>query len=118
LLEALVSEHFGGADPAAADHLERFYFTRELGLTRWERWEQLGASRRPDLEARARRFADTGRCDPRPPPPERAERWRLVDCREWTTIVPAAAPAGDPPHFWLDRLARHELTAPLFAPAR
>ncbi len=34
-LSTLISDHFGGRDPVSADHLERMYFTRDLGLTRW-----------------------------------------------------------------------------------
>src|SRR5207248_3524327 len=36
-LTTLISEHSGGARRETADHVERFYFTRELGGTRWER---------------------------------------------------------------------------------
>ena len=41
-LVGLVSDHFGGRNPILAQRLERFYFTREFGLVRWERcarWE-------------------------------------------------------------------------------
>ncbi|HJU15274.1 MAG TPA: hypothetical protein VJ770_02285, partial [Stellaceae bacterium] len=38
-LATLISEHYGGERPDQANHVERFYFTRELGATRWERWQ-------------------------------------------------------------------------------
>src|SRR5581483_2811389 len=63
-LPSLVSEHYGGGDPATADHVERFYFTRELGLTRWERWQNSRGNRQYDaaaVAAAAARFAAAGR---------------------------------------------------------
>ena len=89
-VEALVSEHFGTASAETADHLERFWFVRGLGLARWERWEHAARSRLPGRERMARLTAESGRC-PRvafgEPP---AEGWRLVDCRTWTNMVRAA----------------------------
>jgi hypothetical protein len=105
-LTSLISEHYGGADRDTADHVERFYFTRELGGTRWERWQnargnkQFGAA---TVAERARWFAATGRCSPADPPAGSA-RMVLVDCREWTRIVPSADPAGDAPGFWIDAI--------------
>ena len=88
--EVLVSEHFGGAGVDTADHLERFWFARGLGLTRWERWENPALSRLPGRERMARVIAESGRC-PRialgEPP---AAGWQLVDCRTWTNMVRAA----------------------------
>ena len=43
-LTSLISEHYGGASRATADHVERFYFTRELGGTRWERWQNANSN--------------------------------------------------------------------------
>ncbi len=42
-LRAIVSHHFARADtsgiaPGAAEQVERTYWTREFGLTRWEKW--------------------------------------------------------------------------------
>lgn len=34
-LSVVVSEHYGGSDIPSADHLERFYFARGLGMVRW-----------------------------------------------------------------------------------
>jgi len=97
-LMTLVSEHFGGADPATADHLERFYFTRELGGTRWERWQNAATDRRAAQAAHW--FAATGRCSAAQPPAGGAPLV-LVDCREWTRIVPSGDPAGDPAGFFI-----------------
>src|SRR4029079_17625507 len=36
-LEVILSEHYGGSAVYVADHLERFFFARGLGLVRWER---------------------------------------------------------------------------------
>ena len=91
--EVLVSEHFGGASAAAADHLERFWFARGLGLTRWERWEHTARGRLPGRDRMARIIAESRRCPPvafgGPP----AEGWQLVDCRTWTNMVRAAPDA-------------------------
>ncbi|MGE0736763.1 MAG: hypothetical protein AB7G15_14020 [Alphaproteobacteria bacterium] len=110
-MSVLVSEHFGGASIARADHLERFYFTRELGWTRWERWEQLGRTRLVDVQARAARLERSRRCDDLAAAP--AASWRMVDCREWTNIVGPVNPAGDVPDFWLARLSESMLIAPV-----
>jgi hypothetical protein len=91
--EVLVSEHFGTGSIGTADHLERFWFVRGLGLTRWERWEHTARSRLPDRERMARLIAESGRCPGiafgEPP----AAGWQLVDCRTWTNMV-RAAPGG------------------------
>src|SRR5579884_2844255 len=117
-LPSLVSEHYGGGDPATADHVERFYFTRELGLTRWERWQNSRGNRQYDaaaVAAAAARFAATGRCSAAPPPEGAA--MVLVDCREWTRIVPPDASTGDPPGFFIAALrARGVPAAAWFAP--
>jgi hypothetical protein len=43
LLDSIVSEHFAYGDPADTAHdddsMEKFYFTREYGFSRWEAWE-------------------------------------------------------------------------------
>jgi hypothetical protein len=116
-LDALISEHYGGADPATADHVERFYFTRELGGTRWERWQNAAgnalysAGKIADMAAR---FAATGRCSAADPPAGGAP-FVLVDCREWTRIVPPAAPAGDRAGFFLDAVRTRPGTPAFFA---
>lgn len=115
LLTTLISEHYGGARPATADHVERFYFTRELGGTRWERWQnangnaQLSAAR---IAATAAWFAGTGRCSA-PEKPVGGAPMVLVDCREWTRIVAPDHPAGDRPGFFIDAI-RARSDAPAF----
>jgi hypothetical protein len=118
-LPTLISEHYGGADPATADHVERFYFTRELGGTRWERWQNVKGNARFSaalIAERAAEFAATGRCTAAEPPAGAA--MVVIDCREWTRIAPAADPAGDRPGFFVEAI-RARSDAPRFfdAPA-
>jgi len=116
VLTTLISEHYGGADPATADHVERFYFTRELGGTRWERWQNAAGDKQVSAAWVARRaawFAATGRCSKAPPPA--GAPMALIDCREWTRIEPPADPAGDPPGFFIRRLRRLGEAAAFFA---
>ena len=119
-LTTLISEHYGGSNPATADHVERFYFTRELGGTRWERWQNAGGDRQfsaATIAARAAWFAATGRCSSAAPPAGGAAMV-LVDCREWTRIVPPADAAGDRPGFFIDAIrARPDAPAFFAAPA-
>ncbi|GEM_PF-818768 len=110
---SLISDHYGGARRDTADHVERFYFTRELGLTRWERWQNAAGNRRFDkatIAAAAVRFAATGRCGRSDTPPGGAVMV-LVDCREWTRIVAPEYPAGDPPGFFIAALRDHPRSA-------
>ncbi len=111
-LDTLVSEHFGGRDARSAEHLERFYFTKALGSTRWERWENLAARSGREAREQARTLARSGRCDAGVGSP--GLDWVMVDCREWTQIVAPADPAGDPPGFWTDRLRQDSRTRSLF----
>ncbi len=113
-LSTLVSEHFGGKDVDGADHLERMYFTHALGYTRWERWQNLSVHDRPRDRQQAAELAASDRCEPGLGAPSAASRWAMVDCREWTQIVPPADPAGDPPGFWLDRLRAQAATRSMF----
>jgi hypothetical protein len=119
MLSTLVSDHYGGADPATADHVERFYFTRELGGTRWERWQNVKGNRQFSAAAIAERaawFGATGRCSAPEPPAGAA--MLLIDCREWTRIVPPIDPAGDRAGFFVEAI-RARPDAPRFfaAPA-
>ncbi len=105
-LTSLISDHYGGADRDTADHVERFYFTRELGGTRWERWQNARGNKQFSaalIAQRAASFAATGRCGPAEPPAGHAPMV-LIDCREWTRIVPPDDPAGDPPGFWIEAI--------------
>jgi cytochrome c556 len=117
-LTTLISDHYGGARRDTADHVERFYFTSELGGTRWERWQNAKGNREYDaatVAAAAARFAATGRCSDAPMPEGGAE-FVLIDCREWTRIVAPDDPAGDPPGFFLKAL-RERPGAPAFLAA-
>ena len=114
-LPTLVSEHFGGRTVEDADHLERFQFTQALGYTRWERWQNLAASNRAEDRAQAAAMSASERCEPGLGPPA-AGPWVMVDCRQWTQIVPPDDPAGDPPGPWLDRLRRSPVTREMFIP--
>jgi hypothetical protein len=93
--DVVVSEHFGTGSIGTADHLERFWFARGLGLARWERWDNPARSRGPrqDRDRMAQVIAGSGRCPPiafsEPP----AAGWRMVDCRTWTNMERAAAGA-------------------------
>jgi hypothetical protein len=75
-LEAIVVDHYGGADIPTADHLERFYFTRVYGLTRWERWENnRGTPRQEGCNGAVTEGT-----------------LRRVDCRDWTHVIPDPLP--------------------------
>ncbi len=86
-LDVIVSEHYGGDDIAHADHLERFYFARDFGLLRWERWADFAISKQPDIGRMADLIAASGRCQAarysEPPGPH----WHMIDCRSWTMLV-------------------------------
>jgi hypothetical protein len=112
-LQTLVSDHFGGRDIETADHLERMYFTHELGYTRWERWQHLAVHDRAADRAMGQALAATVRCLAGLGPPE-STGWIMVDCREWTQMGAPLNPAGDPPDFWLDRLRNNAATAAIF----
>jgi hypothetical protein len=115
-LTTLISAHYGGADPVSADHVERFYFTRELGGTRWERWQNAGGDAQfsaAAIDAAAKRFAASGRCSAVAPPA--GAHFLLVDCREWSDIVPPADPAGDRPGFFIAALRQRPDMPAFFA---
>lgn len=96
--EVLVSEHFSGAAIAVADHLERFWFARGLGLVRWERWENDPRSHLAARTAMAAHLARSGRCPDIAFGESPDPRWMLVDCRNWTNFLrDAPLPALDWP---------------------
>ena len=95
-VDVIVSEHYGGNQIVSADHLERFYFARDLGLIRWERWENFDLPKPAAFAAMAEQFAQTGRCQPWAYSIAPGNRWRMVDCRSWTTLAPQAAPWSVP----------------------
>jgi hypothetical protein len=112
-LATLVSDHFGGGDPRSADHLERFYFTRELGPTRWERWQDRARSR--DADKQAAEMGASGRCSAVPPPAENPALV-MVDCREWSSIQPPDEAHGDAPSFFAQWATIRPEAAALFPP--
>jgi hypothetical protein len=114
-LTTLISEHYGGERREGADHVERFYFTRELGSTRWERWQNLQHSLRFSPEQLAKAAADlasSSRCSKAEIP--EGTTFVMIDCREWTLIVPPDDPAGDRPGFFLDAVRSRHLADQLF----
>ena len=117
-LTTLISEHYGGADRAAADHVERFYFTREFGGTRWERWQNANGNARlsaAKIAEMAAGFAASGRCSA-PEMPGGGAPLVLVDCREWTRIEPPSDPSGDRPGFFIDMIRARAYAPTFFAP--
>jgi hypothetical protein len=116
-LTTLVSEHYGGAAPATADHVERFYFTRELGGSRWERWQNAAGNRSlspAKIAEMAARLDGTGRCST-PEAPEGGARFALIDCREWSRTVPPQSAGGDPPGFFIDAIRARGFYPAFFA---
>ncbi len=93
-LPTIVSEHFGGQSDEGAGHMERFYLAAGVGLIRWERWEQIGKSQRPEIDARAARLAASGRCPDVEGGGAPGGGWRRIDCRMWTNFVQAPDAAG------------------------
>ena len=117
-LTTLISEHYGGASRATADHVERFYFTREFGGTRWERWQNANGNARfgaAKIAEMAASFAATGRCSA-PAVPDGSAALLLVDCREWTRIEPPVDPSGDRPGFFIDKVRARPDAPAFFAP--
>jgi len=105
-LATLVSDHYGGARPVTADHVERFYFTRELGGTRWERWEIASGNPRFSAQKSRRDGGRVGR--------QRALQ-RARDARRRSEAGAGRLPRMDP-----DRAAGpiRPATAPAFSSTR
>jgi hypothetical protein len=119
-LTTLISEHYGGESPEAADHVERFYFTRELGSTRWERWQDPSHSRGLSADQVVKAASDlalSGRCSKRDAPTGGVPLV-MIDCREWTLTLPAENPAGDRPGFFIDAIRSRHLGDDLFIAPR
>ena len=115
-LTTLVTEHYSRAAVDRSDSLERMYFTHELGYTRWERWQNLGVHNRARFRQQADQIEASERCSPGLGTPPEGGPWVMIDCRQWTNIVPPAGPAGDPATFWVDRLRQNPRTAAIFGP--
>jgi hypothetical protein len=100
-LLTLVSEHFAGKSLAEAGNMERFYLTRELGLIRWERWQNLSRQHRPRDIERAFDTEKSERCDEPSAHLPGQGNWVNVACRQYTNLVPADNKDGDAPTFWI-----------------
>lgn len=87
--DAIVSEHYGGGEIATAHHLERFVLARDLGMVRWERWENAAVARRPDLAQQADRLQRQQRCPMLSVSTAPGPGWAMRDCRYWTNFVRA-----------------------------
>jgi hypothetical protein len=87
ILDVIISEHYGGANIAEASHLERFFFARNLGWVRWERWENRAVHNDPTIAQRAQALATSDRCPPVDYSNSPGPNWIQVGCRNWTTIV-------------------------------
>ena len=91
-IKTIITDHFSRETPDLSASMERFYFTRELGVTRWEKWQNFAhPSTSAAAAERERRLVEFGRCDLREGGP--SQPWHLLDCREYTNIVPALSPA-------------------------
>ncbi|MBV9841781.1 MAG: hypothetical protein JOY99_09675 [Sphingomonadaceae bacterium] len=106
-LFAIRSDHFANSDLAGAGNaLERFYFTREYGFTRWEAWVPLARCRKDYGAASPRCDADApdnplrGRCNvlnatgSGGPGRDRwgGRDWVRIDCRDQTRFLALATP--------------------------
>lgn len=93
-LVTALSYHYASPTVAASDHLEKFYFTREYGATRWERWERPNTPYHSQEKERAASKAALGVCNGPSVTYDSAGPWYLVDCREWTNIIPDTNPSS------------------------
>jgi hypothetical protein len=96
-LIALRTEHFAAENLTQSENaFERFYFTREYGLTRWESWQTLASCQKS--------FGNSGgRCAGEPHSPAArmcgaggnleeygGQTWVRVDCRDFSHYLPLA----------------------------
>ena len=87
-LPTIISEHYNGKDPTTAIMLERFYFARNWGKVRWERWDKRG-SPRDGLALECPTIPTWGSAPP-------FAGAIMTDCRNWTNIITAAEPQAAP----------------------
>jgi hypothetical protein len=99
-LPTVISEHYSHPTITESDHIEMFYFTDEFGATRWERWERPGTQYNANVEERGKTFAASERCNGAKQKTDSTGTWYMVDCRDWTNIVPATNSGGDAPNEW------------------
>ena len=87
-LDSAISYHYSHATGETSDHLEKFFFTRKYGLTRWERWERPNTPYHTNEAARSAAKEATGVCNGPWTSTDSVGTWYRVDCREWTMIIP------------------------------
>ena len=113
-LDTLVTDHFGGPTADGAPNMERFYLTRELGLIRWERWQNFDRQKRADDARSAEKMESSGQCDSIEQPPVASGNWKMVRCRQYTNLVQTPDPTGDLQQSWLTKLRTDPATRALF----
>lgn len=97
VMESIVSWHFDAPSIMEAHHIEKFYFTREYGKTRWERWETVGRSTACDGRLCTVEDARGGTCSGRTiDVRENGPTFIRRDCRDWTNIAPHPQLGFDP----------------------
>ncbi len=109
----LISEHFSGKDSKKFAHLERMYFTRELGRIRWERWQNLSQQAREGDEESADMLESSGRCSGGVGPPDFPGKWTMVRCHEWSNLIPTTSAEGDHLDTWFRALTNATRAGPL-----
>jgi hypothetical protein len=97
-LVSLVSFRYSHKFISDSDHFEKFYFTREFGPTRWERWERTGTTYHTDEKVRANAQSASQVCNGSSEAQDSIGMWYRVDCREWTNIV--VTPSPEKPQDW------------------
>ncbi len=89
VLPTIVTSHYSHATIPASDHIEKLYFTKVYGQTKWERWEKAGTVYHTNEATRAATFASWDVCAGPSSFIEQGVTWYLVDCHDYTNIVPA-----------------------------
>ena len=99
-LFAIVTYHFAAKDLSQTNNaLERYYFTREYGFTRWEAWVPLGRcvqehggnAQDPACDPSSAHSPLRGRCGAAAPIPGTTQfggqAWVRIDCRDSTAVL-------------------------------
>ncbi len=92
IFDVIITEHFGGSSPNLTQnaHLERFYFARDFGMVRWERWQNgnaISQVKRTKLQLDAQDVEASSRCPTVKYSVAPGPGWYKIDCRMWTTLV-------------------------------
>ena len=105
LLDSIVSLHFAYGDPADRSHdddsMEKFYFTREYGYSRWEAWQTpAGCARRTGAAGldpvEACRLSPAEQCNGPNSATYFGKLYIRLDCRDSTFFVTDADRPFDP----------------------